>query len=146
MDYSVFYPSILLDFCILLAGSVLALALLVYADYSHVKEFFREKNFMNALDAVFFVAATVLVLYFSTYVYRDIPHVVNSDYIITTGTALGNNSAGKEPENRGFALMRDDTHEVVRITVTYYPIYKGDWMEVIFLPHTHLGAVIQKLD
>jgi hypothetical protein len=145
MNYSAYYPSILFMYFGTFAGIILAVALLIYGDIYILKQYIKIKSNIELVGFIVFFVAILVVLYFSRNYFKDIPNVVSKNYIVTTGTAEGWDSAGQVHETRGFAY-KTDGGETKKIVVTYPPVYQGDRFEVIYLPNTGYGAIIRKLE
>jgi hypothetical protein len=146
MDYSVFYPSILFMYSILLAAVLVGIILALSVSFYYLKELLKEKGVMNLVAVICFFTIVLVILYFSIDIFCDIPNVIKKNYVITTGIAIDSNNAGQEPEIRGFPLKRNYTNEIIRVAVTYYPINEGDEFEVIYLPNSKIGAIVRKIE
>lgn len=145
MDYSAFYPSILLMYFGTFIGVLVAIVLLIFGDVFLLKQYLKSKAIIELVGFVACIMIIIAVAYFSRNFFKDIPNVVNKNYIITTGTAVGWDAAGPVHETRGFAFKTDDG-KIKNIVVNYTPIYKGDRFKVIYLPNTGYGAIIKKLE
>lgn len=145
MDYTAFYPSILFMYFGTFAGVIIAIILLIGGDIYLLKQYLKTKNIIELIGFVTCTIAIIVVLYFSLNFFKDIPNVISKNYTVATGTAEGWDTAGQEPETRGFAFKKDDG-EMINIVVTYPPIYQGDRFEVIYLPNTEYGAIVKKLE
>lgn len=145
INYSAFYPSILFMYFGTFAGILVAIILLICGDIFLLKQYLKSKSIIELVGFVVFIAVIIIVSHFSRNYFKDIPNIVSKNYIITTGTAEGWDSAGQVHETRGFAFKRDDG-EIKNIVVTYPPIYQGDRFEVIYLPNTGYGAIVKKLE
>ncbi|MGI6248083.1 MAG: hypothetical protein ACOYJX_01570 [Acutalibacteraceae bacterium] len=143
MDYSAFYPSILINYFVAFAGIIIAIILLVVSGAFLLKRYLKSKSVIELVGVVACIVAIVAVAYFSRNFFKDIPNVLSENYIVTSGTAQGWDSAGQVHETRGFAFKRDDG-EIAKIVVTYPPVYQGDRFEVIYLPNTGYGAIVKK--
>lgn len=152
MDYSAFYPSILFMYFGAFAGILVAIILLICGDIFLIKQYLKSKSIIELVGIIACVVGIIVVAYFSRNYFKDIPNVISKNYIVTTGTAEGwdsagpiSSSAGPVYETRGFAFRKDDG-EIKKIVVTYPPVYQGDRFEVIYLPNTGYGAIVKKLD
>ncbi|MGI6745675.1 MAG: hypothetical protein ACOX45_05970 [Acutalibacteraceae bacterium] len=145
MDYSVFYPSVLLNYFVAFAGIITAIILLVVGDIFLIKQYLKSKSVIELVGIVACIAGIIIISYFLRNYFNDITNVIRKNYIVTTGTAEGWDSAGQVHETRGFAFKTDDG-ETIKLVVTYPPVYQGDRFEVIYLPNTGYGCIIQKLE
>ncbi len=141
MDYSKFYPSITTGYTILLLSSITGIILCAIADGYLIKTYCKEKKWINAIGAAAFIVITIFVIVYSINIIQDIPNIIHKNFIITTGVVVHQDAAGDEPEGRGFSLKRDDTNEIVDINTYYYPIQTGMQLQVMYLPHSHTGAI-----
>ena len=145
MDYSAFYPSILFMYFGTFAGVLVAIFLLICGDVFLLKQYLKSKSIIELVGVVACIVAVIAVAYFSRNFFKDIPNVLSKNYIITTGTAQGWDSAGQVHETRGFAF-KTDNGETIKLVGTYPPVYQGDRFEVIYLPNTGYGCIVQKLE
>lgn len=145
MDYSAFYPSILFMYFGAFVWVLVAIVLLICGDVFLIKQYLKSKSVIELVGSIACIVAIIAVAYFSRNFFKDIPNVMSKNYIITTGTAEGWDSAGQVHETRGFAFKTDDG-VIKKIVVTYTPIYRGDRFEVIYLPNTGYGAIVKKLE
>lgn len=77
---------------------------------------------------------------------KDIPNAIHNEYIVTTGTAIGWNTTNDDTEHRGFTFLTDDGEEVDLSVLPCPKVYQGDRLEVMYLPNSGIGAIIQWLD
>ena len=146
MDYSPYYPSILYLYFGTLAAFFVGFGLLIYGEIYLIQQIKEFKSLLSVLFFVVLFAAIVSVSLLSVDYFKDIPNVIRNNYIVATGTAEGNDSAGQEPDARGFRF-KPDVGEEFYIRIPSYPqVFHGDRFEVIYLPHTGVGAIIQKLE
>jgi len=145
MDYSAYYPPILFMYFGTFVGVIVAMALLICGAMHVFKLYQKSKSNIMLIGFTVCIVIVIVISYFAQSFFRDIPFVVNKNYIITIGIAQGWDTAGQEPETRGFAFKRDNG-EIIDITVTYTPIHQGDRFEVIYLPHTKFGAIVRKIE
>ena len=144
MDYSVFYPSIIIGYIGGFAGTILVIILLICGEVFLIKQYLKSKSTIELIGIFVFVVLIIVVSYYSKIYFKDIPNVINKNYIVSRGTVIEGNNGGQDPETRGFVLKTDDG-EIKRLCVVYLPIDNGDRFEVIYLPNTEWGAIIQKL-
>lgn len=145
MDYSAFYPSVLINYFIAFAGIMTAIILLTVGDIFLIRQYLKSKSVIELVGIIACIIGVIVVAYFSRNYFKDIPNVLSNNYIVTTGTAEGWDSAGQVHETRGFAF-KTDNGETIKLVVTYPPVYQGDRFEVIYLPNTGYGCIVQKLE
>ena len=145
MDYSAFYPSILLMYLGTFIWVLVAIALLICGDVFLLKQYLKSKSIIELVGVVTCIVAAIAIAYLSQNFFEDIPNVISKNYVITTGTAEGWDTAGQDPETRGFTFIKDDG-ETKKIVVTFTPIYQGDRFEAIYLPNTGYGAIVKKIE
>ena len=145
MDYSHHYPSILLMYFGILAGIIIGLVLLLMGARSLIRQYIESKGITKLAGAIAVVVCVILLAVFSVPWFKDIPNVINKNYIIITGTVVSWNSGGTQSEARGITLETDDG-ERIKVTVIYTPIREGERYEIIRLPNTPVGSVIRKID
>lgn len=145
MDYSTFYLSITIEYLIGFTSYIITIILLVCGDIFLIKRYLKSKSEIELVGIIVCIVAIIIVAYFSRNFFKDIPNVIGKNYTVSTGTAYGWNTAGQEPEARGFEFQKDDG-EIIKLQVIYTPIRQGDRFEVIYLPNTGFGAIVQKID
>ena len=145
MDYSAFYPSILLMYLGTFLWAIVAMTLLLCGAVVLLRQYLKSKSLIELAGVAACMVAVIAIAYFSRSFFQDIPNAVSRNYVIATGTAEGWDTAGQGTETRGFAFANDNG-ETKKIVVTYTPIYQGDRFEAMYLPNTGYGAIIKKLD
>lgn len=145
MDYSAYYPTILYEYICSFIGILGAITFFVCISVMLFKQYLELKSTLQIIGFIIFITLTIVMFNFSLKYFKDIPNILNENYIVTTGTAVGQHTPGQVPETRGFKFRGDDG-VVMSIVVTYLPVFQGDRFEVIYLPHTGFGAIIRKID
>lgn len=77
MDYSAFYPSILLMYFGTFAGVITALILLIYGEVYLVKEYLKSKTIIELVGVIACVVGITGVTYFFRNFFKDLPNVIN---------------------------------------------------------------------
>ena len=144
MDYSSFYPSILLTYFGSFAGVIFLVILFICGEVFLIKQYLKSKAVIEIIGMFACVVIIIAISHFFRQYFKDIPNVINRNYIIATGTVVIGNNGGTESETRDFTLKKDDG-ETIRILANYMPIQNGDEFEVIYLPNTGCGAIIRKI-
>ena len=146
MDYSAFYPTIWFMYFGTFAGIITAIILLVCGDIFLIKQYLKSKAIIELVGMVACVVAIIAVCYFSRNFFKDIPNVINKNYIISSGTVITGNNGGIDPEARDFAFKKDDDGKTVKIIANSKPIQNGERFEVIYLPNTGYGAITKRFN
>ena len=105
----------------------------------------KNRTFANLLVVtVLLIALLILFLY----ILSDVPCLMSGQLISTTAVVVSQDSAGQETiaEVRGFRVKDTSSGDVIHILATYTPIRAGEIYEILYLPHTHIGAIIQKVE
>ena len=145
MDYSSFYPAVIILFLVAFMGVILALILLFYSEIYLLKHYLKSRTIIDFLGLMICSTVFILTSLFSLRYFRDVPNIVYQNYTIATGTAVGWDTAGLDPETRGFAFKKDGSSDIIHLTVVFTPVNQGDRFEVIYLPNTGFGAIVQKI-
>ena len=146
MDYSSYYPAIIELYLWHCCGLIVIPSLLIWMGV-HLAKYINAKSTISLI-----IVPILLILWvgFSIPLYtkyiKDIPNIINENYIVTTGTATSWNTTGPENTSRSFEFTTDDG-EVIKLSVqSTKPVYQGDRYEVIYLPHTKCGAIVRKIE
>lgn len=145
MDYSGHYPSILLMYFGTFAGVIGGLILLLLGGRRVIKQYMKSKDIIDLLGAIPGAAFAIWLSFFSVPFFKDIPNVINGNYMVVTGTVVSWNSGGSASEARGIVLETDDGKRI-SVVVNYTPIRKGERYEIIRLPNTTFGSVIRQIE
>lgn len=77
----------------------------------------------------------------------DLPSVINQDYEIVSGTVDSWNYSDEERVKfRGVRIESSDYGEMVWVNVFDKGIHKGDYLVVMYLPHSKYGKIQRKID
>ena len=146
IDYSYTYPAILFTYFKIELGNILLLGFSVYFVFTPKKEYIKGKKVGDLLGALFFVVLAIIIVSMFANELRDIPNIVNKNYVVTTGASLEPTSSERGVEFRGFRF-KPDNEEIApfRVYAKAPPVHPGDRFEIIYLPVTKLGVVIRRL-
>lgn len=108
----------------------------------------------NATTWYFFVKLvlvtiiTISLLIGTTYVLLDVPHFFSNDLETTVGVVVEHDSAGKDDvsDSRGIIIQDTESGRRIRVLVIYTPIHQNEVYEVSYLPHTHIGYIVERLE
>lgn len=75
----------------------------------------------------------------------DLPCLISGDLEHTVGTVAAHDSAGQSDINdsRGFAIQDAASGHRIQILTIHTPIHLGESYEVWYLPHTHIGFIVE---
>lgn len=110
--------------------------------------FFHNKGSLIDFGGVI-VFAIILMAFLISFskIVMDLPYMLKQDFSSVTGVVVGQNASGRDDvyEDRGFELQDLKTGEILTLQVNYTPIRKGEYYEVLYLPHTKIGTIVRKL-
>lgn len=91
---------------------------------------------------------TISLLIATTYVLLDVPHLFASDLETTVGVVVEHDSAGKDDvsDSRGITIQDAESGRRIKILVIYTPIHQNEVYEISYLPHTHIGYIVKRLE
>jgi len=118
----------------------------INAGYELYKEYRKNKSKSVIWIALAAFAFFVLMSIPTVNEVKDIQNVLNRNYVIVTGTAVGWDTTTDESEPRSFSFLTDDGKTVDLIVLPCPPVHQGDRFEVIYLPNSGIGAIMQELD
>ena len=101
--------------------------------------------FLRAICIVLLIGAVFMVSFLAE-VLLDLPFILKKEYCSLYGYAAEDCKGGADVdyERRNIKVIKEDGEAVSGITVFSDYIEKGEYMELIYLPHTKYGAVIEK--
>ena len=145
MDYSSHYIVILIRYFVSFA--VILSIIIVFAIYGAklIKKYMESKKFIKLLGAIALAVGVVVFSYFSVPYFKDIPNAINFNFDIIIGTVVSGNSGGRASETRGFTVI-DDNGNRRSVLANYPPIFTGDRFEIIIMPNSGSGVILQKLE
>jgi hypothetical protein len=103
------------------------------------------------IQFISYVLLSILIIFSSIHtgkIMLDIPRVLSKEYIVDVCVITKHDSSGLENavEYRGIGCTSyDDNSNNYNLIVTYAPIKIGEKYRVIYLPHSRLGVVIEKI-
>ena len=145
MDYSYYYPSILFMYFGTFIGIFIGFIILAKLATSYIRENKVPKESVKPAGAIILTVCVVLLAIFSISFFKDIPNVINENYIVATGTVVSWDSGGTASETRGITLETDDGKRI-KTLVNYTPIREGERYEIIYLPNTTFGSIIRQIE
>lgn len=147
MDYTTLYPAINRYFFeVFVSSIVFCLIFPIYTGIKLYKEYIASKSKGIVAGLLLLSIAFVWLTYSFVNDCKDIPNIVSKNYIVATGTAIGWNTVEDETEPRGFEFQPDDGEKIDLSVLPCPPVHQGDRFEVIYLPNSGIGAIIQILD
>ena len=145
MDYSYYYPSILFMYFGTFIGVIVFIIMLSYVDISCIRNYIKLKEFKRLVGVIISSVCVALLVIFSIRFFKDLPNVINNNYLVVTGTVVTWDTGGTASDTRGITLETDDG-ELIKATVNYTPMGKGERYEIILLPNSSYGSVIRKIE
>lgn len=75
----------------------------------------------------------------------DLPCLVTGDLEYAAGTVVEHDSAGQGgiSDSRGFTILDAASGQRISILTIHTPIDPGECYEVWYLPHTHIGYIVE---
>ena len=147
MDYSQYFSAISGFFWEnLFFSGFFILIFPIHSVYQLYKEYQKNKSKSVIWIAVAVFVFLVLMSIPTINEVKDIQNVLNQNYMIATGTAVGWNTTTDESEPRSFSFLTDDGKTVDLRVLPCPPVHKGDRFEIIYLPNSGIGAIVQKLE
>ena len=110
-----------------------------------IKQYIESKKIVDLLGSIFLMAFAVALVFYSVPYFRDIPNVINKNYVTITGTVVVADSGVSDDGSRTLTLLTDDGEEV-KATVKYTPFTLGERYEITMLPNTRIGYVVRKIE
>lgn len=93
------------------------------------------------------LAAVVLaaVLFGTVWTLLDLPCLITGDLEYAAGTVVAHDSAGRNDisDSRGFTILDAASGEEINVFTIHTPIDPGEFYEVWYLPHTHIGFIAE---
>lgn len=74
---------------------------------------------------------------------QDIPYILENKYEMVTGYAVSTDF-GRDTEHLRQFIVEDENHKRIRVNVYTENVYVGDYMKIVYLPHTHAGSVLER--
>ena len=145
MDYSNYHFSIIFEYFISFLGVLLSIIFLICGIVYLLKQYLQSKNVVEFIGIIACAVVIIVIAYFSRNYFKDIPNIVIKNYTITYGVVVEGDNGGRNFNTRGIVFKKEDG-EIVKLVVNYYPIVSGEKFEVIYLPNTGFGAIIQKIE
>ena len=146
IDYSYTYPAILYNYFLTELGNIVILGFFIYSVFNQKKEYIKGKQIGDLWGAICFGIFAIIMVGMLANDLRDIPNIVNKNYIVTTGVSLDRTSSERGVELRTFQFKPDDDEIApFRVSAKAPPVRPGDRFEIIYLPVTKLGSVIRRL-
>ena len=103
----------------------------------------RNEKKINRGITIFF-AISLLFMYIVRVVpaIMDIPNVVYDNYLMAEGRVVSwDYSRENKIEERSITILDSKTKKEVTVIVYSYGIREGDYIEVMYLPHSKLGTI-----
>lgn len=87
----------------------------------------------------------VILLFGTVWTLLDLPCLVTRELEYAAGTVVEHDSAGQSDINdsRGFTILDAASGERISVLTIHTPIYPGEFYEVWYLPHTHIGFIAE---
>lgn len=81
--------------------------------------------------------------YFSVPAIKDIPFIIDNNYMCIEGYASSNDTTKGDLEYLRTFIIKNDKEEA-RVKAHTGFVYIGDYMKVNYLPNSHYGTVIER--
>ena len=76
----------------------------------------------------------------------DLPCMISGELETAVGYVTAHDSAGREEvvESRGI-VIETESGERIKLTTCDTPIHPDEYLEIAYLPHTHLGVIVERI-
>ena len=145
MYYSEHDPSILISYFLSFGTFIGLIVAFISFGVWEIKQYIESKKIGDLLGSIFFMVCVVALVFTSVPCFKDIPNVINKNYITITGTVIEPGFGGRDLETRTPMLLTDDGERVSAVVV-YTPFARGERYEIVRLPNTGIGYVVRKIE
>lgn len=109
-----------------------------------------KKNKEKAINIILKILFGICIIYVHVQTiiphFKDIPYIVDGEYEIVRGTAVSSDT-GKTNVDWHFRYFSvQEGNQTIYVEARTKRVHVGDYIEVLYLPNSHLGTVIRRTE
>ncbi len=149
MDYTIFENKIISFYAIIIFFSLLSFLIILILGFKKLpiilSKYRLSKKYIKLLLILYVSITLVIGLFLSRNYLLDLNLVKERKFIIDEVTAITSDLRGDTGEIREIKFLNSEDR-VISINFVYGEVKKDEKYIIMYLPNTHIGAIVQKLE